>query len=104
MIWNKFKAQFITIITSIVLIALIFGIYEDLYKILEISGTQSVLWLLLLKWFLISLILLYNWYQFSKLRSQDIPISSESEQHQNILDKKKLKTKTDVILKKYIHD
>ena len=116
MIWNKFKSQFITLLVSIILIAVIFSIYEDLHKVLKISNKDSVFGLLLLKWFLITLIFGFNWYKFHKLK----PISTKNtkiysnndnnkshnivttKQHQHILKKKKLKTKTDVILQKYI--
>jgi len=128
MIWNKFKSQFISLIVSIILIAVIFSVYDDLHKVLKISDKDSVVGLLLLKWFLLALIFGYNWYSFSKLKSNakkqsrtsdntttsyngvkvtkqyNSPTeSTESIHHQNILNKKKLKTKTDVILKKYIN-
>ena len=120
MIWNKFKSQFITLVVSIILIAVIFSIYEDLHKVLKISDKDSVVGLLLLKWFLLSLIFGFNWFQFRKLKvTKDNKYTSstyeqraykesiikteiKSKQHQNILNKKKLKTKTDVILKKYL--
>ena len=120
MIWNKFKSQFITLIISIVLIALIFSIYDDLYKVVKVSNKDSLVELLLLKWFIVSLIFGFNWYEFKKISSsQDDKYSSDSykedidkepsiknelksKQHQNILNKKKLKTKTDVILQKYL--
>lgn len=126
MIWNKFKSQFITLLVSIILIAVIFSVYEDLHKVLKISDKDSVVGLLLIKWFLISLIFGYNWYSFSKLKpkldnftdhkvhsSQKISENNikkertgkfdiNSQQHKNILNKKKLKTKTDVILQKYL--
>ena len=119
-IWNKFKSQFTTLLVSIVLITVIFSIYEDLYKVLKISDKDSVFGLLLLKWFLVSLIFGFNWYRFRKLKiiedDKYLPTTYEQKtykestikteikpkQHQNILNKKKLKTKTDVILQKYL--
>ena len=132
MIWNKFKSQFITLLVSIILVVAIFSIYEDLHKVLKISDKESVFGLLILKWFLLSLIFGFNWYQFRKLKSKPkdenetyiqkeyttnsynkVNPSYEStkstlkpipKQHTNIFKKKKLKTKTDVILKKYLDE
>jgi hypothetical protein len=57
-IWKKFKTQIISILASIVLIWLIFGIYEDLIRIFELEDTSTLLYLLLGKWILVALIIL----------------------------------------------
>ena len=59
-IWKKFKTQIISIIASIFLIWLIFGIYDDLIRIFVLENTSTLLYLLLGKWTIISFIILYN--------------------------------------------
>jgi len=116
--WNKFKSQLITVLASIIFIAIVFSVYEDLYQVLKISSKEDVIVLFLIKWFIVFIILGFNWYQFKKMKNvivkEEIKKQSDNysstiiieqakpQQHQNILEKKKLKTKTDVILQKYI--
>ena len=59
-IWKKFKTQIISILASIVLIWLIFGIYDDLIKIFELEDTSTLLYLLFGKWLIVGFIILYN--------------------------------------------
>ena len=40
--WKKFKSQIISIIASIIIIWLIFGIYEDLIRIFEIKDLKAL--------------------------------------------------------------
>ena len=109
-IWKKFKTQIISILASIVLIWLIFGIYEDLIRIFELENTSILLYLLLGKWILIALIILYNILLIKSIKKPKIDETLEKEEinlpkkSQEILDKKDILTTTDIILKKYINN
>ena len=108
LIWKKFKTQIISILVSILLIWLVFGIYDDLVKIFELTDTSSLLYLLLGKWLLIFIIVFYNIKIFKSVKKDieennmfveekiDLPIKS-----QEVLEKKDILTTTDLILKKY---
>ncbi len=106
-IWKKFKTQIISIIASIFLIWLIFGIYDDLIKIFELEDTSTLLYLLFGKWLIVCLIILYNilFIKSIKTPNKDDVIENEeiilSKKSQDILDKKDILTRTDLILKKY---
>ena len=109
LIWKKFKTQIISILVSILLIWLVFGIYDDLVKIFELSDTSSLLYLLLGKWFFIFVIVFYNTRMFKSLKKDIeendmlvvekvvLPIKS-----QEVLEKKDILTTTNLILKKYL--
>jgi predicted membrane channel-forming protein YqfA (hemolysin III family) len=105
--WKKFRTQIISIIVSMILIWLIFGIYEDLIRIFELEDTSTLLYLLLGKWVIVSLIILYNIKSFQTFNSSsnnEIIEKKEiifSKKSQEILDKKVILTRTDLILKKY---
>ena len=107
-IWKKFKTQIISILASIVLIWLIFGIYEDLIRIFELENTSILLYLLLGKWILIALIILYNILLIKSIQKPTIDETLENEKinlpkkSQEILDKKDILSSTDLILKKYL--
>lgn len=108
LIWKKFKTQIISILVSILLIWLIFGIYDDLVKILELNDISSLIYLLLGKWFFTFIIFFYNINMFKSLKKDIeendmfveekivLPIKS-----QEVLEKKDILTTTDLILKKY---
>jgi UDP-N-acetylmuramyl pentapeptide phosphotransferase/UDP-N-acetylglucosamine-1-phosphate transferase len=108
LIWKKFKTQIISILVSILLIWLIFGIYDDLVKILELNDISSLIYLLLGKWFFTFIIVFYNINMFKSLKKDIeendmfveekivLPIKS-----QEVLEKKDILTTTDLILKKY---
>ena len=106
-IWKKFKTQIISVIASIILIWLIFGIYDDLIKIFELKDTSTLLYLLLGKWVIVSFIILYNILLIKSIKSpsKDEIIENEEiilpKKSQEILDKKDILTTTDLILKKY---
>ena len=106
-IWKKFKTQIISIIASIFLIWLIFGIYDDLIRIFVLENTSTLLYLLLGKWTIISFIILYNILLIKSIKSpsKDEIIENEEiilpKKSQEILDKKDILTTTDLILKKY---
>ena len=106
-IWKKFKTQIISILVSIVITWLIFGIYDDLIKIFELEDTSILLYLLLGKWLLVSFIILYNILliksiktpsKYKIIRNEEIILPKKS---QEILAKKDILTTTDLILKKY---
>ena len=106
-IWKKFKTQIISLLASIVLIWLIFGIYDDLIKIFELEDTSTLLYLLLGKWLIVSFIILYNILLIKSIKSPSKDEFCENEEiilpkkSQEILDKKDILTTTDLILKKY---
>lgn len=106
-IWKKFKTQIISLLASIVLIWLIFGIYDDLIKIFKLENTSTLLYLLLAKWLIVSFIILYNILLIKSIKSpsKDEIIENEEiilpKKSQEILDKKDILTTTDLILKKY---
>ena len=106
-IWKKFKTQIISILASIVLIWLIFGIYDDLIKIFELEDTSTLLYLLLGKWLIVSFIILYNILLIKSIKTASKDKIIEKEEiilpikSQEILDKKDILTTTDLILKKY---
>ena len=106
-IWKKFKTQIISVIASIILIWLIFGIYDDLIKIFKLENTSTLLYLLLGKWLIVSFIILYNILLIKSIKSSSRDEIIENEEiilpkkSQEILDKKDILTTTDLILKKY---
>lgn len=106
-IWKKFKTQIISLLASIVLIWLIFGIYDDLIKIFELEDTSTLLYLLLGKWLIVSFIILYNILLIKSIKTASKDKIIEKEEiilpikSQEILDKKDILTTTDLILKKY---
>jgi hypothetical protein len=108
--WKKFRSQIISIIISMILIWLIFGIYEDLIRIFELEDTSTLLYLLLGKWVLVSFIILYNILLIKSIKKPNIGETLEKEEinlpkkSQEILDKKDILTRTDLILKKYSKD
>ena len=114
LLWQKFKKQIITLLVSAGLVLLIFGIYNDLFSVLEISNKESMLYLLLLKWFLIVLIVGVNVLMLRRLSTKEFKESIKSgeakeakekklplSEHEKLLQKEKLLTTTDLILAKY---
>ena len=110
MFWNKFQKQIITTIISLVSIVIIFAIYEDINNILIQKQLNYSFELVTIKWVLISIIIIiFNIYNFKKAIKEKENHNSIEEltvidklQHKEILNKKKLKTKSDVILQKYL--
>ena len=116
MFWNKFKKQIIRGIISLFIIAIIFAIYDDINTILQQNNIEYLFELVIAKWVLICLIVVFNIYSFKKavkedinrvVTIKDIPKISTQKQKEvlietSILNKKKLKTKSDVILQKYM--
>ena len=113
-LWQKFRKQFMMMLISFVLIAMILGIYNDLYSVLKITNKDSVLLLLLLKWSLILLIIAVNIYSLKKIKIKDVKKSILEEQsyaslkakpltptQEYVKNKEKLLTTTDLILEKY---
>jgi hypothetical protein len=108
--WKKFKSQIISIIASIIIIWLIFGIYEDLIRIFEIKEVSTLLYLLFAKWVIIGFIVLYSILLIKSIKKSDTDEIFRNEEtilpkkSQEILDKKDILTTTDIILKKYINN
>ena len=108
LLWRKFKTQIISILISILLIWLVFGIYDDLVKIFDLSDTSSLLYLLFGKWLFIFVIIFYNIKIFKSIKQdiEDDDMFVEEkiilpEKSQEVLEKKDILTTTDLILKKY---
>ena len=114
LLWQKFKKQIITLLVSVGLVLLILGIYNDLCSVLKISNKESVLYLLLLKWFLILFIIGVNVLMLRRLSTKEFKESIKKEeakkskevklpltQQEKLLQKEKLLTTTDLILAKY---
>ena len=105
--WKKFKSQIISIIASIIIIWLIFGIYEDLIRIFEVKEVSTLLYLLFAKWVIIGYIVLYNILLIKSIKKSDTDEVFRNEEtilpkkSQEILDKRDILTRTDLILKKY---
>ena len=105
MLWNKFKTQIIDLGISSILLFVVFTIYDDLYIFFTDTSKENLYLLLLAKWVIVIGVILFNWFSFKKMKSEDntIEIIDEKPQHhQDILTKPKLKTKTDLILQKYL--
>ena len=106
--WKKFKSQIISIIASIIIIWLIFGIYEDLIRIFEIKEVSTLFYLLFAKWVIIGFIVLYSILLIKSIKKSDTDEIFRNEEtilpkkSQEILDKKDILSSTDLILKKYL--
>jgi hypothetical protein len=102
-IWKKFKTQIASSIVCIFLIWLIFSIYDDLVKIFVLKDTSILLYLLIGKWLIVTFIVLYNILLINSI--EDKSLEDEKiilpKKSQELLDKKELLTRTDLILKKY---
>ena len=114
LLWQKFKKQIITLLVSVALVLLILGIYNDLFSVLKISNKESILYLLLLKWFLIVFIIGVNILMLRRLSAKDFKEAIKKEkakeakqiklpltQQEKLLQKEKLLTTTELILAKY---
>ena len=111
-LWKKFQKQIITIVISIILVLLISSVYDDLHEILKVSDKDSLIWLLLFKWFIVLFIIGFNIYKLKRIKLDDkekqefYHIDEEFQKDypkksQKVLRKKKLITTTDLIMKKY---
>lgn len=113
-IWKKFQKQIILLVLSIITITIVSSVYDDLYQVMKVGQKESLVGLLLIKWFLISCIIIFNIYKLKQVKLDDsekdeiFEDTKEStkiypKKSQDILNKKtKLTTTTDVILKKYV--
>ncbi len=114
LLWQKFKKQIIMLLVSFGLVLLILGIYNDLFSVLKISNKENILYLLLLKWFLIVSIVGFNVLILRRLSTKEFKESIKLEelkesnkakppltQEEKLLQKEKLLTTTDLILAKY---
>ena len=115
MVWNKFKKQIITAIISLLSIVIVFAIYEDINNIFIQKQIDYIFELVATKWFLVCLIIGFNIFSFKKAikenkkyedqdnSSIENTLTINTPQHKEILNKKKLKTKSDVILQRYLN-
>lgn len=103
-LWKKYKAKIISIIASILIIWLLFSIYDDLINTFQIVDTTTLLFLLLGKWTIVILTIFINIKLLKS--SKDLDSIKEKKvvlpkKSQDVLDKKDILTTTDLILKKY---
>jgi len=106
MIWNKIKNHFSLVIISIIAIVIIIAIYSDIFYMYKINSKENIFYLLLSKWVLIILILVFNYYKIfykKNLKQNKSPKNNKtnSQPDEIVLKKDKLLSKTDLILKKY---
>ena len=103
-LWKKYKAKIISIIASILIIWLLFSIYDDLINTFQIVDTTTLLFLLLGKWTIVILTIFINIKLLQSIEELDV-INEEkvvlTKKSQDVLDKKDILTTTDLILKKY---
>ena len=109
MLAKKFRRQIVLVIVSLCAIALINGIYNDLYQIFKVSYKESLLGLLFLKWSLILFIVMLNIYKIKRVslskEEQEEILSARPIEHspavQNLIEKETLISTTDLIIEKY---
>jgi hypothetical protein len=97
------------VIVSLCAIALINGIYNDLYQIFKVSYKESLLGLLFLKWSLILFIVMLNIYKIKRVslskEEQEEILSARPTEYspavQNLIEKETLISTTDLIIEKY---
>lgn len=104
---KKFKHEIVSMIISLLSIWLIFGISNDFTSMFQIKDSDILFYILLIKWSLIFIVILYNIKLIKSIKSL-IKESNEikkdeilPEKSQEILNKKIILTRTDIILKRY---
>lgn len=108
-LFKKFRHQIGVVIISLIAIALINGIYEDLYKVAKVSSKENLFGLLAIKWFLVLCIVGYNVYRLKQITLSDEEkkeiLATEPKSYsptiQKIIEKETLLSTTDIILEKY---
>jgi large-conductance mechanosensitive channel len=109
LLWKKFSKQIILIGLSILFLLLVEKIYDDLFELLKVSSKESLIGLFISKWLVFLLVITYNIYrlkktQLTKEEKEEIFDSKEpeySKEIQELLEKKKLTSTTDILIKKY---
>ena len=103
-LWKKYKAKIISIIASILIIWLLFSIYDDFINTFQIVDTTTLLFLLLGKWTIVILTIFINIKLLQSIEELDV-INEEkvvlTKKSQDVLEKKDILTTIDLILKKY---
>jgi len=108
--WKKFQKQIKVILVSFGLILFISWIYQDVFTLVKIVDKESLLWVVFAKWLFIGLIVLINiiWFKRIKIDEAELKSSIEKEKEPNypkasldVLEKKTILSRTDVILNKY---
>jgi UDP-N-acetylmuramyl pentapeptide phosphotransferase/UDP-N-acetylglucosamine-1-phosphate transferase len=111
-LWQKFQKQIILVTLSLISISIIFGIYDDLFKVLKVNNKDSLIVIFIFKWIFVSLIIFYNIYKLKQVKIEDTNDVIQAVKNDekkiypqnvtNVLRKKqKLTTTTDLILKRY---
>jgi len=118
LLFKKFKKEIIAIVVSLCLLIIIFGIFNDVFIIFQITDVKTLAIVVFLKWFLVVGIIVFNIFTFKRLIKKNNSSKSHKlvkKQHdtnntsidkstysQQILNKEKLLTKSDLVLKKYL--
>ena len=104
-LWQKFSAQIVTLLISVLLVILTLSVYDDVYSLLKITNKNSLWVLVLLKYSILVLILLWNIHFFKTTKVKTPPKKTPKVQlepiEEEIKNKKVLLSKTDLILNKY---
>lgn len=106
LIWRKFKKEIRLVFVSLVSIIVIFTLYNDIYQFVKDYDKEYLLWVIIIKWFLILSIIFINIMVLRKLNNKSLKEGSYSNlnESKNIYDlssKEVLTTKTDLIINKY---
>ena len=104
---RKFKHEIVAMILSILFIWLIFGISNDFINMFQIKDSDTLFYVLLAKWILIIVVILYNIKLIKSIKNLIKESNNPKEEEilpkksQEVLDKKVILTRTDIILKRY---
>lgn len=106
--WKKFQKQIKVILVSFGLILFISWVYQDLFALVKILDKENLLWVVFTKWVLIGSIVLINIIWFKRIKIDEAELKSSVEKEHNypkasldVLEKKTILSRTDVILNKY---
>jgi hypothetical protein len=118
MLFKRYKSYLLVLIVSIIAIISISLIYSDIYEIYKQTDTNLIIKLLVAKWLVIFAIIWLNFKAIKKIHTKEKddkstksikdtstskPISAKIKNYHNtIISKKKLKSKSDRILEKYL--
>jgi len=103
-LYKKFRQEFFTVLLSIIALIVLLSLYDDLFKVLKITDQQSIIYLLIFKWFIIVSIVVFNYIRFKRIHIADAKKKTKAPHVQELMNQKKLKTKSDIIIQKYLDD
>jgi hypothetical protein len=104
-LWQKFRSQIVTLGVSVAIIMLTFSVYDDVHDLLKIIDKNSLWVLVLVKYSILVLIILWNINSFKTVKiKKSLKKENKVELEpieEEIKNKKTLLSKTDLILNKY---